>query len=170
MTKPQTGRRSTKGGGLPRASGIDQEELFPPKRGAGDVGPATHRSHPLTSEHAARKAADKLTTKQLAVLDVFQRAFDASGASAQQWYPGAALMTHEQVVREYHERITAPVRSWYPDITDSSIRTRVKELATLGYVEKYDELGKSDRGNASSRWTPTAAGVLVDVVRIRNGA
>lgn len=163
MRHQQTGTRPCrpeKGGGLPRASEIDQGNLFGKQPGAADVGPATRASHPITSHRAASKAADKLTTKQLAVLDVLQRMRGAP--------------THEEVVREYRERRMGARSSyavhagwyaadWYPDLTDSSIRTRTKELVALGYVQKQDENGKSDRGNKATRWTLTAAGVLVDV-------
>lgn len=153
-------RRPTKGGGLPRASAIDQGNLFGREPGAADIGPATRASHPITSHRAAAKAARKLTQKQLAVLDVLQRMRGAP--------------THEEIVREYRDRRDsgAPMyeAEWYPDLTDSSIRTRTKELAALGYVQVQDENGRSSRGNKAQRWTLTAAGVLVDVVQHRKGA
>jgi hypothetical protein len=157
MTSTRNDRRATKGGGLARASAIDQEELFGSKPGAGDVGPATRASHPITSHRAAGKAADKLTLKQLAVADVLQRI--------------KGTPTHEEIVREYGER-RADTRAadWYPWLTDSSVRTRVKELVALGYVEKHDEAGRSARGNAATRWKLTAAGVLLDVRRLTDAA
>lgn len=147
-------KRTTKGGGLPRAKHIDQTNLFGRQPGAGDVGPATRRSHPITSHRAASKAADKLTVKQLAVLGLMQEC--------------RRVMTHEQIVIEYREaRSIRPWGRWYPDLTDSSIRTRVKELATLGYVEVLDENGRSERGNKAQRWQLTSAGVLADVAKLR---
>lgn len=147
--------KGTKGGGLPRASAIDQGNLFGRQSGAGDVGPATRASHPITSHRAAKKAANKLTLKQLAVLHTTL---------------ALGTPTHEEIVSVYRGRRGAgwnATCSWYPDLTDSSIRTRVKELVALGYAQVHDEHGRSSRGNKATRWTVTAAGILVDIARQR---
>lgn len=154
--------RPTKGTGLPHAARADQGSLFETRApGAANVGPATRASHPITSHRAATKAADKLTQKQLAVVDCMQRR--------------RKPMTHEEIVIEYRERAAygsaerfrRDETNWYPDLTDSSIRTRVKELATLGYVEKLDENGTSTRGNKATRWVLAFAGITLDVAKFR---
>lgn len=154
----------TKGGGLPTAANdATHPDLFgDPAPGAGHVGPATRSTDPATSHAAARRAADRLTNKQLAVLDTFQRGKRNTTDTS------AAVMTHEQLVEKYNtirRRVTSC--GWFPPLTDSSIRTRCKELVTLGYVQHVDDAGRTAAGGAAARWAITPAGNNIDVTTKR---
>lgn len=147
--------RDTKGTGLPNAVREQQHDMFGKPPGDGRVGPVARTTDPSTSHDAAKRAALNLTVKMLAVLDCLRTM-------------GRALPTHEQVVSAYGYRFArgddpAKLAAWYPHMTDSSIRTRVSELVTLGYVQKYDEQGRTQAGGRASRWCVTDAGRALDV-------
>lgn len=152
MTAPEDDRH--KGGGLPRAAAIEQLNAFGVEPGAADVGPATRTTDPATSRAGALRAADGLTMKQLAVLDAFQ--------------PFAQPLTHELLISRYAaRRARLASAEWYPALTDSSIRTRCKELETLGYVTHVDDSGTTSTGGKCGRWAASWRGRAVDIRGIR---
>lgn len=143
-------RAPEKGGGLPRATALEQGDIFGAVPGAGDVGPATRSGDPATSRAAARRAARGLTDKQLAVLEAYQMSPTA--------------LTHETLVELYRaRRHQLAVAAWYPTLTDSSVRTRSRELVTLGYVELVDDYGRTAAGGRAQRWRVSARGVAVNI-------
>lgn len=113
--------------GIPQARNLDQVDAFsdvPPP--PANSGPATRRGDPATSRAAARKAGEKVTQKQLAVLTVFQM---------------YGAMTDEELVDRYEslrrEIAHRPECSdMLPQQTPSGIRSRRSELtnSTLAYV------------------------------------
>jgi len=152
----------TKGTGLPTAARNEQLNAFGPEPGAANVGPATRTSDPSTSHAAAKRAARGLTTKQIAVLDTFQRV----RAARQGLRP--VEITHEELIESYAVQRTKSAHcAWYPALTDSSIRTRCKELATLSYIYRYDEEGTTRTGGRAARWKLTHAGERADTRALR---
>lgn len=113
--------------GIPQAKSIDQVDAFsdvPPP--PANSGPATRRGDPATSRAAARRAADGMTQKQLAVLSVFH----IYGA-----------LTDEELV-DHYERLRRDVAKMpdaseiLPQQSPSGIRSRRAELtnSTMGYI------------------------------------
>lgn len=111
--------------GLPHAKNIDQVDAFsgtPPA--PANSGPATRLTDPATSRAAARRAGEKVTQKQLAVLTLFL----LYGA-----------MNDEELVDRYQEvrRDIArmpEIGAMIPEQTPSGIRSRRSELVGLNYV------------------------------------
>lgn len=149
--------RETKGGGLPTAARSEQHNIFGAEPGDSRVGPVARTTDRATSHTAAKRAARGLTEKQLAVLDTFQRV-------------GAIyVLTHETLIEAYHRRrADVPECSWYPTLTDSSVRTRCSELVELKYVYALDDQkGKTRAGSACTLWKLTERGKLADVAGLR---
>lgn len=101
---------------------------------------------PETSKEAARQVEPRSGTQRAIVLDVIRNA-RRYGA------------THEEVVQA--------VRVIRPNVSDSGIRTRTKELVDAGFVVDSTERRKTSRGLDSIVWThidfgPTAG--LVDAM------
>jgi hypothetical protein len=118
--------------------------------------PRARHTDPPTSHAAARAASRGLTLAQLAVLDCFRASTIAS------------VLIHDELIARYGARAARTIKcEWYPDLTDSSIRTRCKELVTLGYVRHVDDAGVNDRGRKCARWACTPDGGVVDVDALR---
>jgi hypothetical protein len=150
---PRRARRETKGTGLPNAVREQQHDIFGAPPGDGRVGPVARSTDPSTSHDAAKKAVRGFTVKLLAVLDCMQRS-------------AKMPRTHDGIISSYSWLFSQSGDkgvTWYPSMTDSSIRTRVSELVTLGYATKFDETGQSATGGRASRWTLTDAGRTFDV-------
>lgn len=142
----------TKAGGL--APLVEQFDAF------GNTGepvttptPRARRTDPATSHAAARGAGRGLTLAQLAVLDVLQYV-SADGR----------VVMHEELIAKFAARRSRAVScAWYPDLTDSSVRTRCKELVTSGYVRHVDDTGVNARGRKCARWACTPYGQAYDI-------
>ncbi|QGH74531.1 DNA binding protein [Arthrobacter phage Kuleana] len=107
---------------------------------------AARRTDPGTSHAAAATISPrKMSTIRSRVLAILngRRALEAGG------------LTHDEIIAEYKGY---SLRLGWPRATDSSIRTRCKELWRDGEVVKVeDSAGKSGMGNAAILWR--AAGV-----------
>lgn len=148
--RAQLDAADTKGTGLPTAARAEQLNAFGPEPGAAHVGPVARKTDPPTSKRAAVRASKGLSGKQLAVLDTFQRA--------------SHPMTHEQLIERFRARLARiSAARWYPVLGESSIRTRCKELVTLGYVRHVDDAGFTASGGRSARWAITPSGGALDV-------
>jgi hypothetical protein len=142
--------------GLPAAANDEAHpDLFgTPAPSATHVHPATRSTDPETSRRAATRARRNFTVKQLAVLHTFQ----AARASA------APVLTYDELVERFEKhRQRRRDCAWYPALTDSSIRTRCKELRDLGYVQHVDDTGVTKSGGMCARWAITPSGQALDV-------
>lgn len=107
------------------------------------------RSDPGTSHAAAATISPRkmstVRSRVLAILTASDRAAKNGG------------LTHDEIIAEYKGHA---LRLGWPRATDSSIRTRCKELWRDGEVVKVEDVaGKSGMGNAAILWR--AAGVQI---------
>jgi hypothetical protein len=147
---------ATSANGLPTAANDETHpDLFAtPAPSATHVHPATRSTDPETSRRAETRARRHFTVKQLAVLHTFQ----AARASA------APVLTYDELVERFEkQRQRRRDCAWYPALTDSSIRTRCKELRDLGYVQHVDDTGITKSGGMCARWAITPSGQALDV-------
>jgi len=87
--------------------------------------PRARNTDPSTSHEAAAKVAKRAPTIRTAVLDTLRL-----------YFPRPERFTLEEVVAVYRRRVE---RGAAPRTTDSSVRTRVSELVTLGEVRDTGE-------------------------------
>jgi hypothetical protein len=154
MTKPDTEQLDALAAAFP-PTGALAPSAFPPTTAA-DL-PRARVTDPPTSHAAARAARRGVTIAQLAVLDVFQWCRREAPRTE-------SVMTHEMLIRRYDSgRRRVARRAWYPDITESSVRTRCKELVAHGYVQHVDDGGVNDRGRKCARWACTTLGQVYDI-------
>lgn len=101
--------------------------------------PLARKTDPMTSHAAAADVAPRRVTVKWAVLAVFNGAPDAQ-----------AGVTHDQLIalyRKYQPRLGWPMAS------DSSIRTRCRELVRDGLVVEVKDAGaKSNYGRRAILW------------------
>lgn len=114
----------------------------PPPPGLGDTTvPRARAGDPENAHRAAARAAGDLTLKQKAVLEVIT----AYGP-----------MHDEHLVHFYREERTRQLArgfgALYPDLTDSSIRSRRSELVTLGMVRDSGRETRTARGGLTAIW------------------
>jgi hypothetical protein len=118
----------------------EPEPVAPPPLGT-TRRPRARKTDRATSHEATTRAARGLTTKQRAVLSVFQQ---------------YGRLHDEQLVECYRElRRTQLARGFgeqIPDMTDSSIRTRRAELVTLGRVRDTGHKTTTARGGPTTVW------------------
>jgi hypothetical protein len=113
--------------GLPRASAVDQADMFSTQSvPTANVGPATRSADPETSRAAARRAGQNLTAKQTAVLALFV---------VKGWMTDEEVETAYNAIRRDIARFpeTAAV---VPEQSPSGLRTRRSELVQLKYLTK----------------------------------
>lgn len=90
---------------------------------------------PDTSYAAALKATMGASKVRPVVLDVLRE---------------NGPLTHDGLIGAYNTRIVMDPDT--PRASESGIRTRLKELVNAGFVLEDEEKGRSNFGNAATRW------------------
>lgn len=143
FTDPGDQEHGVKRRGVPQHKHVDQVDAFSDVTPApANSGPSTRAGDPATSRAAARRAAENMTAKQLAVLTLFQM---------------YGAMNDEQLCDHYRE-LRATIRKQpdaadlLPEQTDSGIRSRRAELtaATLAYLVPTGEKRRMKTGGVGS--------------------
>ena len=105
------------------------------------TGPRARRGDRATSHAATRAASRGLTGKQRVVLSLFRLHGD---------------MHDEALVADYkterHRQLMVGAGLLFPDLTDSSIRTRRAELVTLGRLRDSGRTTTTQRGGETTVW------------------
>jgi hypothetical protein len=99
--------------------------------------PRARSTDPETSHEAAARAKRNLTQKQRNVLD------------------GLRTLARAGATQVMDEELVAHMAVVMPGLTQSSVRTRRKELVALGYVKDSGRKGETSAGGKSIRWELT---------------
>lgn len=109
----------------------------------GTHGPLARQSDPETSRQAAESIVPHIRQSQMAVLDVIRR------------YPDGLSLEHlVEEYRSYSRNYTHGI----PMQSDSGIRTRCRELVTLGFVEDSGERTTTASNRKAVVWKVTEKG------------
>jgi hypothetical protein len=166
MARAQTPFPKRSGESLPRAADAEQSDLFGAARPS-RLRAAARSTDPETSHAAAKRANRSISLKQLAVLDCFQRENRRYLAVTGQLLDG---MIDEKLLQRYHAAtsiLSAERVDWYPQQSDSGLRTRRSELVTLKYVVDTGIKRLGDACGPSIVWQLTEAGITLDVQAFR---